>query len=56
MNISQKRTFLVYSRGLSDDDMSLGNLYLDPANPLDIEQKRFELPRKFLLSFFPDGP
>jgi len=46
MGISQKRTFLVYSRGLSDDDMSLGSLYLDPANPLDIEQKRFELPHK----------
>ncbi|PVH71737.1 hypothetical protein DL98DRAFT_660473 [Cadophora sp. DSE1049] len=42
MNTYQKRTYLVYSRGLLPEDLTLGSLYLDPANPLDGEQKRFE--------------
>lgn len=42
MNTQQKRTYLVYSRGLSRKDIALGSLYLDPANPLDGERKRFE--------------
>ena len=42
MNTIQKRTYLVYSRGLMPEDLKLGSLYLDPANPVDGEQKRFE--------------
>jgi len=44
MNTYQTRTYLVYSRGLSPEDLTLGSLYLDPANPLDGEHKRFECP------------
>jgi len=44
MATDQKRTYLVYSRGLLPEDLTLGSLYLDPANPLDGEQKRFECP------------
>jgi hypothetical protein len=44
MNGKQKRTYLVYSRGLLPDDLKLGSLYLDPANPLDGENKRSESP------------
>lgn len=42
MYSEQKRTYLVYSRGLLPEDLKLGSLYLDPANPLDGEHKRFE--------------
>ncbi|KAK6359277.1 hypothetical protein TWF696_000440 [Orbilia brochopaga] len=42
MIAEQKRTYLVYSRGLLPEDLKLGSLYLDPANPLDGERKRFE--------------
>ncbi|PQE08860.1 Metacaspase-1 protein [Rutstroemia sp. NJR-2017a BBW] len=42
MSGQQKRTYLVYSRGLLPQDLKLGSLYLDPANPLDGEYKRFE--------------
>ncbi|KAK6352578.1 hypothetical protein TWF730_009402 [Orbilia blumenaviensis] len=38
----QKKTYLVYSRGLLPEDLKLGSLYIDPANPLDGERKRFE--------------
>ncbi|XTI83114.1 hypothetical protein V2W45_1358774 [Cenococcum geophilum] len=44
MNTYQKRTYFVYSRGLMPDDLRLGSLYIDPANPLDGEQKRFMCP------------
>ncbi|KAF8860763.1 hypothetical protein BDZ45DRAFT_298246 [Acephala macrosclerotiorum] len=42
MHGTQKRTYLVYSRGMQPDEMLLGSLYLDPANPLDGERKRFD--------------
>jgi hypothetical protein len=42
MNTHQKRTYLVYSRGLMPSGMTLGSLYLDPANPLDDERKRMD--------------
>jgi hypothetical protein len=42
MLAQQKRTFLVYSRGLLPADLRLGSLYLDPANPLDGEHRRYE--------------
>jgi hypothetical protein len=40
MNTQQKRTYLVYGRGFQPDDLKLGSLYLDPANPLEGERKR----------------
>jgi hypothetical protein len=44
MDTRQKRTYLVYSRGLMASEMTLGSLYLDPANPLDDERKRADYP------------
>lgn len=35
----QTRTYLLYSRGLMPDDLTLGSLHLDPANPIDDENK-----------------
>lgn len=37
----QTRTYLLYSRGLMPDDLTLGSLHLDPANPIDNESKFF---------------
>ncbi|KAK4235080.1 hypothetical protein C8A03DRAFT_18122 [Achaetomium macrosporum] len=42
MDTHQKKTFLVYSQGLMPGDLTLGSLYLNPANPLDDERKRLE--------------
>ncbi|KAF7184206.1 hypothetical protein CNMCM7691_004831 [Aspergillus felis] len=45
MNTDQKRSYLVYSRGLKAEDLRLGSLYVDPANPLDNwEQKAYICP------------
>jgi hypothetical protein len=44
MDLHEKRTYLVYSRGLMPTDLPLGSLFIDPANPLDGERKRFICP------------
>jgi len=44
MDRAQKRTYLVYSRGLNPEDLTLGSLHLDPANPLESERKSFPFP------------
>ncbi|KAB5550886.1 hypothetical protein GE09DRAFT_153509 [Coniochaeta sp. 2T2.1] len=41
MKTDQDRTYLVYSRGLQPDKLPLGSLFLDPANPLGHERKRW---------------
>ncbi|OTB07901.1 hypothetical protein M426DRAFT_317408 [Hypoxylon sp. CI-4A] len=38
---SQKRTYLAYSRGFLPEQLPLGSLFVDPANPLGHERKRW---------------
>ncbi len=45
MKTDHDRTYLVYSRGLQPDMLPLGSLFLDPANPLGHEKKRYRAER-----------
>jgi hypothetical protein len=43
MFVKQKNTYLIYTRGLMTEDLALGSLHLDPANPTDHVRKSFRL-------------
>jgi hypothetical protein len=43
MLVKQKNTYLIYTRGLMTEDLTLGSLHLDPANPTDHVRKSFRL-------------
>ena len=50
MQSDLKRTYLIYSRGLMPDDLQLGSLHIDPANPVDSdENKRFRCPIGYVI-------
>lgn len=46
MNTGQTQTYLLYSRGLMPDDLTLGSLHLDPTNPIDSERKVYPYTEK----------